>query len=228
MKRSSSFPSLISWQGLCIWASPPSLKPKSHWLRAMENALRVAVAVKDNISPKDLRTNIRPWLRLQCTTATEGAAPSCLDDASNQHTNASSNVILSWRISRIMVIRIRITTTVSLIPLLPSTTRSVSEQSWDPMDQRTPEFAMTVWTRLEQELSTATGILRDCSQRMPREIRLRSHEKEGRCHGSTKSTPSKEKPAEGQAAAGKAPAHDDVIKWKHFPRYWSVSEQTVE
>ena len=81
-----------------------------------------------------------------------------------------------------------------------------------------PEETRACRVRYEQELSTKGATSKQL--RAYCEIRLRSHEKEGRCHGTTKSTPSQEKSVEGQVAAGKAPAHDDVIKWKHFPRYW--------
>ena len=37
----------------------------------MEKALKVAVVGRENIPPKDLRTETRPCLRLQCTAATE-------------------------------------------------------------------------------------------------------------------------------------------------------------
>ena len=85
----------------------------------MEKALGVAAAGRENIPPKDLRTNTRPWLRLQHTAAAEETVPSCLNDASNQHANASSNAILFWRINQMMGSRTRITTTVFLSPLLP-------------------------------------------------------------------------------------------------------------
>ena len=109
------------WQGLWIWASPPSLQLKSLWLRlwAMENALRVAVAGRENTPPKDLRMKTRPWMILQRTAAAEETVPSTLNDASNQHANASSNAILFWKISRIMGSWTRITTTGFLSPLLP-------------------------------------------------------------------------------------------------------------
>ena len=109
------------WQGLWMWVSPPSLQLKSLWLRlwATKNALRVAVAGRENIPPKDLRMKTRPWMRLQRTAAVEETVPSSLNDASNQHANASSNAILFWKISRMMGPRTQITTTVFLSPLLP-------------------------------------------------------------------------------------------------------------
>ena len=108
------------WQGSWMRASPPSLQLKSYWLRlwAMENTLRVAVVGRENMPPKDLRTKTRPWLRLQCTAATEETIPSSLNDTSNQHTNGSSNAILFWKINRMMVSRSWITTTVFISPVL--------------------------------------------------------------------------------------------------------------
>ena len=109
------------WQGLWMWVIPPSLQLKSLWLRlwAMKNALRVAVAGRENIPPKDLRMKTRPWMRLQRTATPEETIPSSLNDESNQHANASSNAILFWKISQMMGFRTRITTTVFLSPLLP-------------------------------------------------------------------------------------------------------------
>ena len=111
------------WQGLWMWVSSPRLQLKSLWLRlwAMKNALRVAVAGRENIPPKakDLRMKTRPWMRLQRTTAAEETVASSLNDASNQHAYASSNAILFWKMSRMMGSRTRITTTVFLSPLLP-------------------------------------------------------------------------------------------------------------
>ena len=80
------------WQGLWMWASPPSLQLKSHWLRlwAMKNALRVAVAGRENIPPKDLRMETRPWMRLQCTAAAEDTVPSSPKDASNMQMQAAT------------------------------------------------------------------------------------------------------------------------------------------
>ena len=141
------------WQGLWMWVSPPSLQLKSLWLRlwATKNALRVAVAGRENIPPKDLRMKTRPWMRLQRTAAAEETVLSSLKDASNQHANASSNAILFWKISRMMGSRTRITTSVPepiAAPAQPGAFPSKVRIQWPRGNQS------SAWARLDQELST--------------------------------------------------------------------------
>ena len=119
-----------------------------------KNALRVAVAGRGDIPPKDLRTKTRPWLRLQRTAAAEETIPSCRHDASNQHANASSNAILFWKINRMMGTRTRLITTLFLGPLLLQTNPKsfqvrLGRIQWSRRNQS------LAWTRLDQELSTA-------------------------------------------------------------------------